>query len=184
YLEGFDDFEFLKSIEQTAEMQGFTCANDSLSVSSGDYSEKSLNCPALECITSAAMLGLSGVASNMTATANVPKREIKGDAVTKQEKRAKDDGDDDDGDDIACVCDEKKFIARFSRKDFARCGLEVFLSRTKAYRVPRTKQRNGQKDWIVLVLEDDETYLRWEDILHWPRAFGGNEAQLVSGAVF
>ncbi|CUI14924.1 Hypothetical protein, putative, partial [Bodo saltans] len=183
YLEGFDDYEFLKCIEQTAEMQGCTCANDSLSVSSGDYGEKSLNCPALECITSAAMIGLSDVASSMTASANVPKCDIKGSAVTKQEKRAKDDGED-DGDDIACVGDEKKFIARFSRKDFARRGLEVFLSRTKAYRVPRTKRRNGQRYWIVLVLEDDETYMRWEDIFHWPRAFGGNEAQLVSGAVF
>ncbi|CUI14926.1 Hypothetical protein, putative, partial [Bodo saltans] len=170
YLEGFDDFEFLEGIEQTAEMQGCTCANDSLSVSSGDYGEMSLNCPALECITCAAMIGLSDVASSMTASANVPKRDIKGSAVTKQENRAKDD-DDDDGDDVACVGDERKFIARFSRKDVARLGLEVFLSRTKAYRVPGTMQRNGQKDWIVLVLEDDETYLRWEDILHWPRAF-------------
>jgi hypothetical protein len=89
--------------------------------------------------------------------------------------------DHNDDDDIACVGDKAKFILRFSRKDVARRGLDAMLKVSKAYRVPRTV---GNGMWIALVLEDEMTYARWDDMPEWPRVYGGGEAQLVSGAVF
>ena len=125
---------------------------------------------------SAVLIRSAAPASKANSSA---KKRARDDSDEKEEEDDNDEDEDED-EDTSYTCNLEGFKKRHGKKAFMARGLSVFLKHAKAFRFTT----DGGK-WIVVTLRDnDDLFRTWESIGEWPRAFVGDEAQLVSGALY